>query len=29
MKRLLKKIWTSYKEAMKMYGESILISKTV
>lgn len=29
MKKILRKFWNSYKEAMEMYGEAILISKTV
>lgn len=29
MKKLLKKLWSSYKEAMELYGEAIIISKTI
>ena len=29
MKRLLKKIWDSYKEAMAMYGEAITMSRSI
>ena len=29
MKKILRKFWNSYKEAMEMHGEAILISKTV
>lgn len=28
MKKLLKKIWNSYKEVMTLYGEAITKSKT-
>ena len=29
MKKLIKKFWDSYKEAMTMYGEAIIMSKTI
>lgn len=29
MKKLIKKFWDSYKEAMTMYGEAIIISRSI
>lgn len=29
MKRLFRKFWDSYKEAMALYGEAIIMSKSV
>ena len=29
MKKLIKKFWDSYKEAMAIYGEAIIMSKSV
>lgn len=29
MKKVLRKVWATYKEAMEMYGEAILLSRTV
>ena len=29
MKRLLKKIWDSYKEAMATYGEAMTMSRSI
>lgn len=29
MKKLIKKFWDSYKEAMTMYGEAITISRSI
>ena len=29
MKRLIKKIWNSYKEAMSMYGEAMTMSRSI
>lgn len=29
MKKLIKKFWDSYKEAMAMYGEAITISRSI
>lgn len=29
MKKLIKKFWNSYKEAMAIYGEAIIMSKSV
>lgn len=29
MKRLFKKVWESYKEAMTLYGEAIIMSKSI
>lgn len=29
MKNLIKKFWDSYKEAMTMYGEAIIMSRSI
>lgn len=29
MKKLFRKIWDSYKEAMSLYGEAIIMSKSI
>lgn len=29
MKKLIKKFWDSYKEAMAMYGEAITMSRSI
>ena len=29
MKKLIKKFWNSYKEAMTMYGEAITMSRSI
>ena len=29
MKRLFRKVWESYKEAMTIYGEAIIMSKSI
>lgn len=29
MKRLFRKVWKSYKEAMCLYGEAIIMSKSI
>ena len=29
MKRLFRKVWESYKEAMTLYGEAIIMSKSI
>lgn len=29
MKKLFKKIWNSYKEAMSMYGEAMTMSRSI
>lgn len=29
MKKLIKKFWDSYKEAMAMYGEAIAMSRSI
>lgn len=29
MKKLIKKIWNSYKEAMAMYGEAMTMSRSI
>ena len=29
MKRLLKKFWNSYKEAMSMYGEAMTMTRSI
>lgn len=29
MKKLIKKFWDSYKEAMTMYGEAIIMSRSI
>ena len=29
MKKLIKKIWDSYKEAMAMYGEAMTVSRSI
>ena len=29
MKKLIKKIWNSYKEAMAMYGEAMTVSRSI
>ena len=29
MKKLIKKIWDSYKEAMAMYGEAMTVSRLI
>lgn len=29
MKKIFKKFWAAYKEGMKMYGEAIMLSRTI
>ena len=29
MKKLIKKIWNSYKEAMAMYGEAMTVTRSI